>query len=264
MIEPQELERRLCSTFCAAIHVAAVPCGYAVSSPFTDRSGDRIGFYCVAEADGYRLEDDGDYLANLVALGFDIETGMRGRLLDAVLQEAGAWWSRDSLEMSTALLREEEIAPRAIAFLSALIRVRDVELLTRDMVRSTFREDALSAIEDRFSAIAAINVNEPIDKDFADYPVDVVIRPKEGRQAAVYFVTTNEHLTEAQLLFTEAERLRRSDISVIALLESYPNPALSRKKFQRAQNRGLTMPIFRGEENASLGRIARELQLQPA
>ena len=260
MIDPNKLQNVLCSAFCAAIQVEPVPCGYAVSSAFLDRSGDRLSFYLVQDVDGYRLEDDGEYLSRLVALNFDIETGTRGKLLSVILENAGAEWDRDTYEIHTGIFDELEIPKQIIAFLSALIRARDLELITRDIGRSTFREDAMAAIQEQFSDVANVNENQAIDVGFMDFPSDAVIRPKEGKPAAVYFVTNNEHLSEALLLQAEAEKLQRThEFSVIALLENYPSPLIGRKKFQRAQNRGLTMPIFRGDENEALRFIKKKI-----
>jgi hypothetical protein len=261
MIESHTLRERLCSTFCSSIEVVPAPCGLAVSTAFTDRSGDPLGFYLVEDADGYRIEDDGEYLSRLVALGVDVDVGTRSKLLDAILAQGGAVWDSDTYEIRTPSFPEEEIARRAIDFLSALIRLRDLELLTRDAVRSTFREDALAAMRLHFGRAANIGEGEPIDEALADFPADAVIRPDQGRAAAVYFVTSNEHLMEAQLLQAEAERLRRRDFAVVALIESPEFPRLSRRKFQRAQNRALVMPIFRGDEQAAMRRIAQELRL---
>ena len=264
MIDPQKLQKNLCSTFCTAIQVNPVPCGYAVSSFFTDRSGDRIGFYLVEDTDGYRIEDDGEYLSRLVSLGIDIDSGTRGKLLSAILKYGGADWDRDTYEIRSPSFDEAEIPHRVGDFLSALIRVRDLELLTREVVRSTFREDALESINERFGTVANIEEGVPIDKEFSEFPSDVVIRPVRGKSAAVYFVTTNEHLGEALLLQTEAQNLNRADFSVIALIENLDLPTISRKKFQRAQNRSLIMPIFQGDEAAALSLIERKLELQAA
>lgn len=263
MIDPQKLQKALCAAFCTAIRVEPVPSGYAVSSAFTDRSGDRLSFYLVEDADGYRLEDDGEYLPRLVAIGVDIEGGTRGKLLSAILQNAGADWDRETFEIRTGNFDEADTPGRVVDFLSGLIRARDLELITRDVVRSTFREDAMAAIRERFSDVADIKENQPtIDKDLEEFPPDAVIQPKKGKPAAVYFVTNNEHLSEALLLQIEAEKLQKiDDFSVIALLEEYPSTLISRRKFQRAQNRGLVMPIFRGDENEALNFIGRQLSV---
>jgi hypothetical protein len=263
VITPAKLKNALCAEFCSAFEVHPVASGYAVSSVFTDRSGDRISFFVVTEGGGYRLEDDGEYLARLAASGIEIERGQRGQLLDAILESEGAYWERDTFEIKTAAFREAVLAKRASSFLSALIRARDLELLTREFVRSTFREDAITALTERFGQVANIDEDVAVHKDFADFPSDAVVKPKRpGRAGAIYFVSTNEKLGEALLLQQEAKLKGRTDFSVIALIEEPNMPLISRRKFQRAQNRDLAMPIFRGDEEAALDQIERKLAIE--
>jgi hypothetical protein len=263
VITAEQLKNALCAAFCSAFEVNAVPSGFAVSSIFTDRSGDRISLYVVAEDGGYRLEDDGEYLSRLVASGIEIEKGQRGQLLDAMLESEKAYWDRDTLEIRTGVFAEPEIAQRTSSFLSALIRARDLDLVTRELVRSTFREDAMRAIVERFESVANIDEDTSVDKDFADFPSDVTIRPKsDGRSGAIYFVSTNGKLDEALLLQLDARLKNRTDFSVVALIEDPDMRFISRRKFQRAQNRDLAMPIFRGDEEAALDQIERKLEIK--
>jgi Domain of unknown function DUF1828 len=262
VISAEHLQRMLCSAFCAGFEVHPVASGYAISSLFTDRSGDPIGFFLGAGDNGYRLEDDGEYLSRLVASGVDIERGQRGHLLDAILEGGLAHWDRDTFEIRTGSFTETDLPRRVAGFLSALLRARDLELLTHDFVRSTFREDAMQAITERFESVANIDEDVPVHRDFADFPSDAIIKPKKnGRFGAIYFVSNNEKLGEALLLQQEARLKRRTDFSVVALIEEPEMPLISRRKFQRAQNRDLTMPIFRGDEEAALEQIARKLLL---
>lgn len=141
MTTAETLAKALCSTFCEAITVNPVPCGFAVSASFTDASGDRIAFYVVVtEGDGYRLEDDGEYLARLVALGIDIEKGQRQQLLESVLQRAGAFWDRDTYEIKTGGFESKELTARMVQFLSALIRVRDQFKVVQSTVDAELRD----------------------------------------------------------------------------------------------------------------------------
>jgi hypothetical protein len=262
VISAEYFQRMLCSAFCAGFEVHPVASGYAVSSLFTDRSGDPMSFFLGAGDDGYRLEDDGEYLSRLVASGVDLERGQRGQLLDAILESGLAYWDRDTFAIKTGSFIETEIPQRAARFLSALLRARDLELLTRDFVRSTFKEDAMQAIIERFESVANIDEDTPVHKNFADFPSDAIIKPKtKGQAGAIYFVNNNEKLGEALLLQQEARLKQRTDFSVIALIEEPEMPLISRRKFQRAQNRDLTMPIFRGDEEAALEQIARKLRL---
>jgi hypothetical protein len=171
------------------------------------------------------------------------------------------------LEIKSDVFSEDDISRRVVDFLSALIRVRDLELLTRDIVRSTFREDATAAIRERFGKVANINENVPVDRDFADFPADLVVRPTAAVPSAIpgaiYFVNTNDKLNEALLLQTDALRLHRTDFEVVALIEEPDLKMISRRRFQRAQNRSLAMPIFRGDEDAAMTMIGRKLRLLP-
>ncbi|MFN3634354.1 MAG: DUF1828 domain-containing protein [Rhizobium rhizophilum] len=267
MINPELLKKALCHTFCSSISVNPVPCGFAVSTFFVDRSGDPIDCYVVEDGDGYRIEDDGEYLARLIATGIPIDQGQRGQLLEAILAQGGASWDQDTYEIKSSGFPQEEIGPRLTNFLSSLIRVRDLELLTREVVKSTFREDAIAALEERYGQVANFNENQAVDRILSEFPADLIIRPKQqaaAKTGALYFVTSNEKLSEALLLQMEAEKLGRDDFKIVALIEDSEMRPLSKKKFQRAQNRSLSMPIFRGDEDAAVSRIGRDLALERA
>lgn len=252
-------EKQLCERFCSSVSVHPVAVGFAVSTAFSDQSGDRLTFYIVRTADGLRLEDDGSYLAQLIANDVAITQGTRSEILDAMLDQSGAFWDRETLEIRTPDFPESELSERSISFLSALLRARDLELFTRDNVRSTFREDATAAIQQAFGSQLRIEEDASVIPEF---DADLVLSMDNGLRGAVYFVTSNEKLTEALLLQTEAQRLHvDSDLRVIALLEHADLRQLSHRKFQRAQNRGLAMPIFRGDEAAALSAIGSRLGL---
>lgn len=264
-MRPDELKKTLCSTFCGGISVQPMATGYAISSAFEDNSGDPISFYLThADEDHYLIEDDGGYLAHLIAKDISIDQGTRGQLLDAILSTANAHWDRDSLEIRTDAFPEEDIAKRVIDFLSSMIRVRDLELITREVVRSTFREDATRAIVEFLGGAANIIEDEPISKEFREFPADLIIKPKTefktARPGAIYFVNSNDKLNEALMLQMEARQLHReNDFEVIALIEDADLRNIKRKFFQRAQNRELAMPIFREDELGAMNSIRRRL-----
>lgn len=143
--------------------------------------------------------------------------------------------------------------------------MRDLELLTRDVVRSTFRDDAIASIRSTFEGVAFMEEDVAVSAEFSEFPADLVIRPHSHlhgeRNGAVYFVSTDAKLNEALLLKMEAERQGRSDFGVVALIEDPSMKQISRRKFQRSQNRSLSMPIYRGDEVEAMRRIGRELNL---
>lgn len=263
MITAEIIASQLCSTFCASISVNPVPVGFAVSTPFEDQSGDRIGFYIVESGDGYRAEDDGEYLARLIASGIAIDEGQRAHLLDAILEQAGAFWDKDTLEIKSQSFDQKQIGLHLTEFLSALIRIRDLELITREVVRSTFREDVIAALESRYSDVVSLQEQQSVDKALGEYPVDLIVRPRNGRGkiGALYFANSNAKLAEAELLHMEALMAGRTDLKVMALIEDAEMSAISRRRFQRAQNRSIPMPIWLGDEEAAIKRIGRDLEL---
>jgi hypothetical protein len=153
--------------------------GYAISSAFEDSLGDPISFYLThADGEKYIIEDDGGYLAHLIAKDIAIDQGTCGQLLDAILLSGNAYWDRDTYEIRTGEFFDEDIPRRVIDFISSMIRVRDLELLTRDVIRSTFREDATRALVIALGKAANIVEDEPISKDLKDFPPDIIIKPR--------------------------------------------------------------------------------------
>ncbi len=249
----------ICSAFCGELQVHAVPSGYAVSTAFADASGDKITFYLTEGEDGWRAEDDGEYLSGLIARDIPFDSGPRAKILDAILLEADAYWDRDTYEIKTESFSELDVPRRSIDFLSALIRVRDIALWSRDRVRSAFREDVIAAITDRLSNQVVIEENTAPRPDLKDFPADILLRSRTSDQvASVYLVSTSDKLNEALLAYREFGQHDPS-ISVVALLEDAEFKSISRHKYQRAQNRSLPMALFRGDEGAAIERIGQEM-----
>lgn len=261
----QALEKELCATFCAGLEVHPVPSGYAVSSVFEDNSGDKITFYLVETPDGYRVEDDGDYLSTLMASDIRIDVGGRGSMLDAILADGGAYWDRETYEIRSSDFPPDQVANRAIRFLSSLIRVRDLALVTKDRVKSAFREDFLAAIGARFGDAIEVSENVAPANDLGEFPADVVLTPRGGgRVGAVYLINNTDKLNEALLAWREIEDYPGSNVAIMAVLEDRDMKNISRMKWQRAQNRRLPMPVFRDDENGMLSFIRKELELAVA
>ena len=261
MIDVNSLEEALCRAYCSSITVRAVPYGYAVSTLIVDRSGDPIGCYIVEEEDGYRLEDDGEYLARMVGFGLQIDQGQRGKILDDILSEGQAFWDRDNYLIRSHNICSSDLGVRLIEFISSLVRVRDMELLTHDRIRSTFREDVIHALRDRYGGVAEFRENAAVDTQFHEFPSDLIITPhvESSLKGAVYMITSNDKLNEALLLLLDAKDKQRSDFKIIAIMEDVDMKVIKRGNFQRAQNRLLSMPIYRGDEQAAIERVGIEL-----
>jgi hypothetical protein len=259
VIETETLKGLLSRTFAEAVDVRAVPSGLAISAPFTDSSGDRLAFYARHGDNGYTFEDDGFFLSHLVASGIDIERGQRRQLLDAVLDGSGAYWDPETYEIKSRPTPDTGVG--AIMFMSALLRLRDIELLTKETVRSTFREDATAAAEEHLGETFLVEAGAPLSPEFLESPADLIITPKKPglRRAGVFFVNSATPFLEAELLHMEIEKARASpDFVSIALIEDTGKlQVIGMRRFQRAVNRGLPTPIFRGDEAQAMAAIGR-------
>lgn len=264
-MSPESLERHMRSALCGDVAVRAVPAGLAISSAFKDTSGDPITFYVVEDLDGIRIEDDGEYLSHLIGSGVPIDAGQRSVLLDGILKQGQAYWDRETFEIRTGSVDPETLPDRLVGFMSSLIRVRDLELLTRETVRSAFRDDAVAALRSSFEAVADVEEDAYPAEDLSEWRADVVIRPRENFPTssigAIYLASSNDKLNEALLVQQDLQLTARKGVSVVALIEDSDFGSISRKRFQRAQNRSLTMPIFRGDEGSAMGMIRRKLDL---
>jgi hypothetical protein len=262
-MDSSSLQHALCRSFCNGITVTAVPSGYAISTVFQDSSGDRLTFYVNETPDGYVIEDDGDYLATLVARDIPITEGTRGQLLDSILSDNDLFWDRDTYEIRSRHF-EGGIGEHALAFISAIVRVRDLELLTRETIRSTFKEDFVRELDTRAGHLVKIEEDTVIDRNFSEFPADLIVRPTEGglRPAAVYLVNSNDKLNEALLAWQDRTLNNRHDFTIVGVIEDPEMKGISRRRFQRAQNRQLPMPIFRGDEDSAIGLVLREVGLK--
>lgn len=253
----EDLRRDLCSAFCGGMEVHPVPSGLAISTAFTDNSGDRLTFYVTETPDGFHIEDDGDFLADLIARNVPIDSGMRGELLDSILREGQAFWDRETLEIRTGSFPRRDLPARSINFLSSMIRVRDLALISLERVRSGFREDFLRELALHDADLVVEEGTAPT-RSLAEFPADLVLRAKGLRTGAIYLVNNDAKLNEALLAWRELDDVDDKP-ALVAVIENMDLQNISRRRFQRAQNRRLPMPVFRGDEAATMAFIKREM-----
>lgn len=261
MIDGQELQATLHRSFTDAIAVRPVPFGFAINSPFYDQSGDSLAFYARETGDGLVLEDDGAFLPHLVASGIDIQSGQRRNMLDAILAESGAHWDETTYEISTDPVSPAAAGLASVRFLSGLLRLRSLEQLTRETVRSTFKEDATAAIEDELAAIFDIRIRASIAPDLAEYPADIVLVNKtdKERRLGIFLVNNATQFLEAELLYQQIDQSGRAEqLVTVALIEDTRKiTAIGDRRYQRAVNHGLLTRFFRGTEHEAVQSLQR-------
>lgn len=211
----------LCSELCAALEVRTVPAGYVLKTPYNNFDGDPLLIYCIKDgANRWRLEDDGAQVPLLEAVGVDLGGKSRGDAFQSLLRDHYAIFNSQDRTICTGALIEGQIGAAAVQFMGLLLRLQDLALMSPQIVRSTFREDALRAIHGAFDAVASVEEASSIDPEMAGQEADVVIRRAGSDPLGVYFATTEERALQAIVVKMETEKYRRVAGKVALLVET--------------------------------------------
>ncbi|MCA0856133.1 DUF1828 domain-containing protein [Phaeobacter italicus] len=252
---PDFIKSELCRTFCDGLSVSTVPEGLAVATSFILPDGDPAIFYVRETPDGFIFEDDGDFVATARASGISLDTGVRAQLFSGILAEGAAFFDEDTLQIRSHPAPKDRLKDLAPRFLSALIRARDLYLLSSENVASTFAEDVREALESRFGSQYLIS-----EDDNADFAADFILRHKGSglRAALIFAVNTNEKLLSALIRYGEQHE---DDAPVIAMMDRIGTGGISNRNFMRAQNRGLPMPFFGADRNAAISFVEQHAKV---
>lgn len=253
------LRDELCTAFCRDLSVRAVPAGLAISGVLEDGSGDPVRCFIEKQQGGWRLVDDGQFLADLDSRGIERRNGPRSEFLTRILSTAGASIGEDELQIVTSITAEIPEGRDVIKFLSALIRAKDITFWNKDRVKSTFKEDVYKAISERLEGRAILQRGSPVDSALKDFPADITIQPTgSGRHVstAVFLAQSTETLGEALMLWQELKLRNKMGIRVVAVVEDGA-VSTSGPKFQRVVNRIDAVTFYRGDEDAAIERVER-------
>jgi hypothetical protein len=83
----------------------------------------------------------------------------------------------------------------------------------------------------------------------------------KGKSVLSILQTQTQNWQKPSCFIWKSKMAKRTDFKVMALIEDPEMSAISRKKFQRAQNRSIPMPIWAGDEDAVINRISNDLEL---
>jgi hypothetical protein len=251
------MKEQLCRAFCDNVQIRQVPAGFAVSTGFLSPDGDRIGFYVRRlEGELYRLEDDGFTLPALEASGLDFSSGSRGIAMRELLTEYGVEIDQDARGFAIDGINEAALPAAALRFVAFSLRVRDFEIMTEARVLSTFRDDVAKLLRESVGGRAAIEEMAPIAPDLSDFSADFVLRAHGRRPVGVFLGTGDSRVLEAIIVQMRAIHEAHVDCAVIALLER--GRSITSVVRRNAGNRLTAVAEFRGDEIASIQRIAHE------
>ena len=233
-----------------------VPAGFAVGTPFHASDGDKLGFYIFGKSEPFTIADDGSVFPTLEASGVDFRSGTRGEALAELKQEYGVDLDEDTQEFRISSLSNLDLPAAALRFVAFSLRVRDFMLMTEYRVASSFRDDAERMLREVVADRATITRSSPVEGRLDDFPADFVLRSGDRRPVGLYLGTSTERLMEAIYMKMKAQYETRSDVSIVALLETMST--ISVRVRQQAMNRLDLVGVFRGDEAAAINRIASE------
>ena len=257
-----KIEEALCRAFCDGITVSEIPAGLAVSTPFEDTSGERIGFYLTKDktSDRYRIEDDGELVPALIASGTNVMKGSRGKLFQSLLDQGRIEFDSASGELRTALLEESEVPQAAMRFVALLVRIASLSSVHPEMVSRNFRDDAIERIRADLSSQFEIREGQDIGLApmLAEFEPDVYLTAEGKTPVAVFVAVSDQRIWEAITMQMAAAYEAKVPCSVVALIDREGSKLTSKKMRQRARNRLGAVPEFYGEEAQAVARIAQE------
>src|SRR5205814_1273617 len=144
---------------------------------FFTSEGDAIGFYVTRSPfDGtYRLEDSGLVVPLLEASGVNLDSGTRAEAFRKLLQDHGAEFDVDAMELHSQYVTESDLPSEAMRFMALMLRVQDLELLAPETVENTFREDAEAALRENLSGKAQLKFRSSPAQDLSEFEADAII-----------------------------------------------------------------------------------------
>lgn len=254
------MKELLCKAFCDGLQVRRVPAGLAVATPFRLADGDPVAFYVIERDGAWRIEDDGEQVP-LLETAVDISRGRRKEAFVQLLAEYGATFDAEARTLVIGPCHEAEVPAAALRFTALLLRLHDIALLSRQSVRTTFREDVLAAMKESFGMAANISEAAPVSDKLENYPADVVVTADKVPPMAVYFGTSDEAALRALVLKMETEKYREIPCHVVLLLEQAKENPLREPTYALAQARLDKVLSYRGAEADALLAMRRMVGL---
>lgn len=250
MTEISAIGAALRAAFCAPLDVAPVPAGYAITTGFRLPDGDPLSFYLIADVSGrFHLEDDGMTLPNAIAAGLDLKSPVREGLLRGILSDEGLRYL-DDLSIRSDSVEASDLGPAALRFVSAMIRMRDLALLSRENVAASFADDVRRELTEHLPR--NLTLDDASQARGASTP-DIIIRNRATgtRAARVYAAGGDLRLMDALVDYQSSDP---HDSPVVAVVDRRRS-RVSESRFNTAMNKGLPMAIVDGNADEWVDRV---------
>jgi hypothetical protein len=144
--ECQRLVDAYVSWLKSRITVADLNGACEITTPFLDRHNDRLQIYVHRTSQGLRLTDDGYTIGDLESSGCHLDTSVRQRLLQTILNGFGVTLDEKDGELFVEA-SEHSFPQKKHALLQAMLAVHDMFLTAKQHVTRFFWEDVHQFLE---------------------------------------------------------------------------------------------------------------------
>ncbi|KGL62591.1 DUF1829 domain-containing protein [Polaribacter sp. Hel1_85] len=118
---------------------------FLINTPFVGAFNDTIEIYAQKKGSNLILSDNGETMTNLELQGLHIQGSKRRRnILDSILLNYGVKFENDELVIESNI---EKFSQCKHNFLSAIIEINDLYVLSKHQVSSIFKEDVRSYLD---------------------------------------------------------------------------------------------------------------------
>lgn len=254
------LRDQICEALCKGFQVRKVPMGFAIASAFDWFTGDKMVFYARTKGALVRFEDSGGTLFELEGAGVDLSSHTRMESLRDLCRENHVQFDEDEATFFTNYVKVEEVGLAAIRFMAFMIRVQDMLLTVKTRVASTFKEDLIAAVQERFHGVADISINDAPVPELSYHTVDIVVRHHSGKLAAIFPATSEEKALSATLFAKELELKHIDNVVPFLIFENAAGAKVSRDTQAKAMNSELQLATWDGGHADVLDKISRHVR----
>lgn len=178
---------------------------FRVLTPFTLDDGDRVSLVLKRRDERWMLSDEGSTHMRLSYRLDDraLQTEARSKLVSNALDAGGVV---DEAGELLAPVENDQYGNALFSLIQAVIRISDVALLTREQVRSTFREDVRELLERLIPARRRVSGwhHPTLDRE-GHYPVDWYVETADIPMF-IFALTTEDNVKDATITLHQFER----------------------------------------------------------
>jgi hypothetical protein len=144
--------------------------------------------------------------------------------------------------------------------MSFMVRVQDMLLTVRSRVASTFKDDLIAADQGRFGQEAEVTINDAPVGALAYYVVDIVVKHKNGKLAAISPATSEEKALSATLFAKKLELKNVDNVVPFLVFKNAGTSRISRDTQAKAMNSELQLATWDGGHSEVLDKIGRHVR----